>query len=547
MTSSATQVITVAAREQFERSALRQRERALLANELVLSPGPYEAHVGFSNVCNMSCIMCWDGANPPPRKMSAELVQKIGAQVAPSLSVITPYNGSEPLIASWEETRGMCLRYAVELVLTTNGQFLDRRHFEELRDITETLFISIDSHVPETFAKIRPGAKPARIYENLRMAAAAAREHGLEFIANIVFMTENGALLPETIEYLADAGIEAVHVLQMLDVNGRSGFSNALVHFSPAYVALLKERSLEVATRRGVRLMWDIGDHENHDFRERGTPVKPRKAMYDHWDWRMRNHHPGFCRNAYDRLRIDTDGSVAPCSYSTDGELELGNLVETDFAEMWNGARMQDLRRAHYTWDYPSICAACRFKDPVPPREQLPFVEDVVECLGWHKAYPETSIELLGPEHMTRHEEPPTLCFARPVAQVDRLFVVIAMGGETDELEAWPVDATVPEGAPCHFEIPRATWDRMRCNVGWWWTVFGFASERPEVVLRSRELRCLIRHRTLARIEESGLHYPDEGHLAPVDLGAAGPVPALRPRSTGDPWAGPRRRHANGS
>ena len=74
----------------MERGALRERERALLAGELALEPGPYEAHVGFSNVCNMSCIMCWDGANPPPRKMSAELLQVVADQVAPSVSVITP-------------------------------------------------------------------------------------------------------------------------------------------------------------------------------------------------------------------------------------------------------------------------------------------------------------------------------------------------------------------------------------------------------------------------------------------------------------------------
>jgi radical SAM protein with 4Fe4S-binding SPASM domain len=538
-----------------EREARELRDRALLERSLlegrtVLETGPYEAHVGFSNVCNMSCIMCWDGSNPPPRKMTPELIAALRADVAPWLSVITPYNGSEPLIVSWEETRRVCEEHSVELSLTTNLQFLDAKRFGELRDITETLFVSVDSHVAEVFAKIRPGAKPAGIYANLRTTARLARECGLECIANIVFMTENGALMPDTVEFLADAGMESVHVLQMLDVNGRSGWSNPLVHFAPEYVAELKERCLEVARRRRLRLIWDVAGIEDHDFRERPVPRKPRKVEYDHWDWRMRNHLPGFCRNVYDRLRVDTNGSVAPCSYSTDGELELGVLGETPFAEMWNGPRMRDLRRAHYTWDYPSICSTCRFRDPVGPRDQLPFAEDVLEGLGWAKDYPERSIELLGPEHMTRHQRAPTLCFARPRAEVDRLYVVLAMGGECEELEAWEVEADAGEGEPVHFTVPPATWARLRSNVGWWWAVFGFSSTAPQTVLRSRELRCLIRHWALPRVRDSGLLYPDMGHRTVVDLGSAerpDPAAGLAQRRSGDPWEGPRRRHVRAS
>jgi sulfatase maturation enzyme AslB (radical SAM superfamily) len=152
-------------RAEREARELRYRallEHALLEGHTILESGPYEAHVGFSNVCNMSCIMCWDGANPPPRKMSPELVTRLSTEVAPALSVITPYNGSEPLIVSWEETRRMCEEHSIELNLTSNLQFLDAERFAELRDITETLFVSIDSHIPEVFARIRPGAKPCR-------------------------------------------------------------------------------------------------------------------------------------------------------------------------------------------------------------------------------------------------------------------------------------------------------------------------------------------------------------------------------------------------
>jgi radical SAM protein with 4Fe4S-binding SPASM domain len=539
-------VVTPAQREALERSSREWLGRALVDNELVLETGPYEAHVGFSNVCNMSCIMCWNGANPPAQKMDARLIARFAEQVGPLLSIITPYNGSEPLIVTWNEARAICEQYSIDLCLTTNTQFLDEQKFRELEGITETLFLSIDSHVREVFELIRPRSKPDRVFANLRSTATLARACGLECQVNVVFMVENGPLLPESVEYLADIGIEAVHVLQMLDVNRESGWSNPLLHFCADYIELIKQRCIEVARHSSIRLVWDVGGLEDYDFRGHPTPPKPRKSAYDHWDWRMRNHVPGVCRNVYDRFRIDTHGSVAACAFSAQ-QLELGNLADVGFSEMWNGLKAQDLRRAHYTWDYPSICASCRFKDPPAPRSQLPFAKDVTEGLGLQLDDVERSIAMRGPGHATRHDGPPVLRFVRPSHAFDRLFVMMALGGETSEVEAWEVDPSSPAGAVVDFEIPAAVWDSLRPNVGWWWAVFGFSSSTPGQAVRSSEIWCLIKHRPIARIENSGLRYPDEGHLAPIDLGSvdrpgfssgarSGARPALAPLDPSTPW-----------
>jgi hypothetical protein len=38
---------------------------------------------------------------------------------------------------------------------------------------------------------------------------------------------------------------------------------------------------------------------------------------------------------------------VVPCCTDIEGKLHLGNLREQTMAEVWNGAPMRDLRRAH--------------------------------------------------------------------------------------------------------------------------------------------------------------------------------------------------------
>ena len=134
-----------------------------------------------------------------------------------------------------------------------------------------------------------------------------------------------------------------------------------------------------------MRLIWDVAGLEDHDFRDPSAAPSPGRARSSTTigTGGCENYLPGFCRNVYDRLRIDTAGSVAPCAFSTDGELELGNLAEADFADMWNGPKTRDLRRAHYTWDYPSLCASCRFNDPPRPEDAASVRVDGREALGF--------------------------------------------------------------------------------------------------------------------------------------------------------------------
>ena len=54
--------------------------------------------------------------------------------------------------------------------------------------------MSIDSHLPEVFEKIRPGGKADQVFENLpRARAAAARSTGSSASAQAVFMTRERA------------------------------------------------------------------------------------------------------------------------------------------------------------------------------------------------------------------------------------------------------------------------------------------------------------------------------------------------------------------
>ena len=148
-------------------------EQALLDNRLVFEHGPYEAHVGFSNFCNMSCIMCWNGANPPLRKMSPELVEvrRAGRSLAFADHALRRQRAAGRRLGGHTPDRGSGTA-SISASRPTSSSSTSRSS-SSCKDITETLYLSIDSHVPEVFEQIRPRSKPERVFANLPAARRA--------------------------------------------------------------------------------------------------------------------------------------------------------------------------------------------------------------------------------------------------------------------------------------------------------------------------------------------------------------------------------------
>jgi radical SAM protein with 4Fe4S-binding SPASM domain len=502
-----------------ERERIAERNRALLWMELIsgrleFESRPNEAQVQFSNFCNMSCIMCYDGGNPPLVAMKPHVLGRLATQIAPDLSLIVPHDASEPLLVTWQETLRLAKENSVRLALTTNGQFFDEQAFLEAKDVLDMVALSIDSHVPEIYAKIRTGSKPDAVFENLATIARLCSEHKIEFFVQIVFMTLNAAMLPETISFMADAGVSAVNVIPMIDSNGRSGHLDALTHLSAEWIETTKQSCVSVARERELFLGWNLREAERFDFRPPQTKIveSGMRRQSNWWDERMERAVPGFCRYVYNRVRIRANGEVAPCPMATHGELSFGTLARQDFDEIWNGPSAQDLRRAHHCADYPSICSTCPLTRTVPAKTTMEFVE-VVDHVG---GTVDASLVTEDPVHMARCDEMPAFRVSGANGEVARWLVIFSLAGELEEIHSREVPHGGGTGA--EIEIGDVLWNLLRPNLGYWWIVAGLGAD-GSVRQRSAEVRCVIRHQALPRIAGSTLGYPDQDHLPPIDLG----------------------------
>ena len=470
---------------------------------------PRVVDMQLTNFCNMSCTMCYDGNNPPMKKLPPELVERLGAEIFPTASVLVPFSGSEPLIVTWDLARKMAQLYELELDIITNVQFLDEAKFAELEPHVCSVTFSIDSHLPDVYEQIRLRSQPEKVFRNLPVAAKLCREHGIEAQANIVYMVENAPFLDQTVAFLADAGVTTIRLLEyirMPHLSEERDFSDAATHMSPEWNAWMKDRIRRVAEEKKVRVIFDLREKDIADHLPSTAEFRPDRKESPLTE-RLRRYYPGYCTQSVDRIKVNVDGRVYPCCMGDAGQLALGNLFEKSFQEIWNGPEARDLRRGMMTGDVPGLCQECSFHvgwDPVEERH-LSMVDWFHEQTGGAlPRVPEErcTLEVEGPAHLSRGGAPPVFRWRAPERPVDRYALVIAAGGEyTNDNRVVELPGNVTELA-----MPADAFAALRPNMGYWWGVWAIFDGDPDATLRTATLRCFVRHEDVPRVEGSTLY-----------------------------------------
>jgi radical SAM protein with 4Fe4S-binding SPASM domain len=498
-----------------EKDALLAQNRAkldqdLISQRLVWQSLPRVVDLQLSNICNMSCTMCYDGINPPAKKLDPALVERFAREVLPTTAVVVPFAGSEPLIVTWELSRQLARRFDLEMEMITNAQFLDEAKFFELEPHVSAVTFSIDSHLRDVYERIRLRSQPDKVFANLPRAIRLCREHGIEPHANVVFMVENAAFLEETVAFLADQGCTTVRLLAFhlpSGVGPDRAYSDAIQHMSPQWVAWKLEQVRRVAAEKRIRIVFEGLTRFDHDYRPNDLAFRPdRKAKHALWE-ELPYVYPGYCLQSPDRIKITTDGDVYPCCVADSGRLRLGNLHEQSFQEVWNGPTAQDLRRAMLTLDLPAICRTCSFHTAWIPaeREHLPFVDWWYDahCGGAVPRVPaeRRTVVVDGPEHLRRDAAPPLFRW-QAVPDVDEWHVAIGVAGMWHPQN---LVLTAP-GAATELAMPAEAWAALPANTALWWCLWGVRKGDLAASVRSPLVRCVVRHAPIPRVPGSTLY-----------------------------------------
>lgn len=294
--------------------------------KLVTQAYPTISNVETTNFCTMKCICC-------PRQymtrkvgfMDVKLFEKIVKQM--KQDEICLHHFGDPLLHPHiEDFIGVCKNYGITCSFSTNPTSLSPENVDKILTYNlDKLHISLDGATKETYEKIRRGrADYDKAIKNINYLLARIKNRSVPQVTiAIIRMKETEKEIEEFKKQWS--GIENVKV-EVKEFITWDGQHNDIT---------------------------ELGSEYSHKFKRDYIPC--------FWPW--------------GKLTVLWDGRVVPCCFDYDGACVLGNLNTQTLEEIWNGPKMQALRKMQIENKYPEghLCKNCREREGFSPSKWYPF------------------------------------------------------------------------------------------------------------------------------------------------------------------------------
>jgi len=332
--------------------------------------------------CNLNCSMC---VRKVWREDSGDMsMQTYGAlaPVFPEVEAINLIGIGEPLL---NEKIFEMIRLGKELLpengvfsLTTNGTLIDKITASKLVSSgLDYIVVSIDGASPETFAKIREGARLEDVLNGIRFLNQTKKEvksHkpvlGLEFVA----MKRNIGELPQLVELAAEHGISFIIVSNLLP-HTEEMKNEILYDFNSDEAIQLFEEAEAKAKQCSIALSFDSLDVENYANALFGVPPLKDKLRSGKPTW---NNVRGYDKEMQQKFEL-LDETVAKAR-ERNVCMSFKNLIPRDGSHI---AHIQELfakaaaraAQFHIDLDLPPLIPMAR--------RECGFVRDRIAFISW--------------------------------------------------------------------------------------------------------------------------------------------------------------------
>jgi radical SAM protein with 4Fe4S-binding SPASM domain len=269
--------------------------------------------------------------------------------------VITIQGVGEPLLhpdifemITFAQAQGLRTRF------NTNFTVLDEASAERLVRVGHSeVMVSTESIEPAMYADIRRGGTIDTVLDNIALLTATKRRLGSnspEINVSAVLLRSTLDQVEHLVSEMKRLGVTKLN-FQGLQTEGipersrlRNGTrlrDNALSTLSAAEIEAITRRIRALDSRElPVTTHWDLGG--------RGSENIPKEGIRT-------------CRDLWEAPYIDSGGRVTPCCLLPDASLmNMGDLHDKTFTEIWNGPEYQTLRAQHLNNQAPKVCQGCQ-------------------------------------------------------------------------------------------------------------------------------------------------------------------------------------------
>ncbi|MEI9928911.1 MAG: radical SAM protein [Sphingomonas sp.] len=313
-------------------------------------PPLISAYVTITRECNLACPYCYQGLSKRRgRHMPIERIRELFGKIAavnPNCYLIM--TGGEPLMhPDIDEIFDLIDESGFRLTLLTNGMYIDARMAERIGRLKrlDVVQISLDGMTEETSAISRGKGALAKIRVGIDHAIAAK----LPFVLAPTLHSENLHEIAEMAEFAVSNG-------GYIKPNNLRSFPKDNEKMKEGASAFL--RQLELSERDLMKVARDLDAGLEAKYgRERVLALKARYLRYSKCS--VDDHNAkGLCGVGWSLLDIDWNGDVFPCHLGKTPELQLGNIFEVSFEDLFEEARIKGIRTKS---NEISGCSSCNF------------------------------------------------------------------------------------------------------------------------------------------------------------------------------------------
>lgn len=277
------------------------------------------AYVHLTQRCNLHCVGCYslDCQRNRLTDPSAENIKRALKQLAINGCKQVVISGGEPFL---REDLAEILRYAREeagipgIQIITNGTKITAEALQKVKPYVSGIAVSIDGYSPEQPTYIRDKG----IFPSVIRAVEMCRDMGIPTSILPTVHTKNYDRMGEYVKLSEELGVS---------------ISFSLLTCSPMDQAL--SRWLPTAEQLTVIA------HDLIEIGKRGAVSMNDMPVGDGMDARKS------CEIGCKIVSIGADGTVYPCHMLHDPDLAMGNVFETDLAEILDGELARHCRSLH--------------------------------------------------------------------------------------------------------------------------------------------------------------------------------------------------------
>jgi len=349
--------------------AIRSRQlEALERLDVQVNSNPAVMYVESVRGCPYTCVMCM-ARGTKPVKMPPELLEKL-EPFYPDLEVLAIHGFGEPLLADLDYFVAKATEHDIVLHMNTTGFFMSRRVCELLLEARLSIRFSIHAGTSETYRRVM-GQDFRKVIDNIKYLTKSAEQSGKDhdFWFSYVVMKETLDDIEDFLRLTRDCGVSSVRFMRLAP-NKQSirGFTLEDRDFRFRYFEQFNRRIFrtfherypryqKLADELGIQIEFGSMESKNAARASAGWLVNgvSRRIIGKKLLPLLRPR--GHCLAPWlGQLIVRQTGEVKLCCKTS---YLVGNLHEETIGEMWNGDRMERIRRPFSEGRIPRECGYC--------------------------------------------------------------------------------------------------------------------------------------------------------------------------------------------